>query len=269
MTFGVAGGGRVSGSFVARLPRLASQLGPVAAQSYRLASRIANSIGAGYAVRRYEDLNDSALILICAPAHGVGPIVSALAKALECRGKTILLCEGGGDSRQLACLQSRGAAVGSIDIIPGFDGQRFVAEGDKVAVREARRLVSQLGGRVEEIMTAKLGLYAAAVSFGGALISPLMQASLLCLQEAGMPKDSALKVVEALLRSSLRAYVYAGKRSWSGPLADGDQAAIRRELEALTAWDPELAKHYREAASLGFGLFGERAGLKNLDSIKK
>ena len=46
MTFAVAGGGRVSASFVARLPRLAAELGPVAAQSYRLASRIVNSIGA-------------------------------------------------------------------------------------------------------------------------------------------------------------------------------------------------------------------------------
>ena len=63
MTFAVAGGGRVSGSFVTRLPGLESALGPVAAQSYRLASRIVNSIGAGHAVRAYQDLNDSTLIL--------------------------------------------------------------------------------------------------------------------------------------------------------------------------------------------------------------
>src|SRR5438270_9950714 len=105
MSFGVAGGGRVSNSFVSRLPRLASQLGPVAAQSYRLASRIVNSIGAGYPVRRYEDLNDSALILICAPAKAVGPIVTALARAIERRGETILLCGAGIDSRHLGSLQ--------------------------------------------------------------------------------------------------------------------------------------------------------------------
>src|SRR5439155_15348581 len=123
MTFAVAGGGRVSGSFVARLPRLASQLGPVAAQSYRLASRIVNSIGAGHAVRRYEDLNDSALILICAPAQSVVPIVSALADALECRGKVFLLCEDGADSRQLTALKSKGAKVGSIQVMRGFEGR--------------------------------------------------------------------------------------------------------------------------------------------------
>ncbi len=256
MTFAVAGGGRVSGSFVARLPRLASDLGPVAAQSFRLASRIANSLGAGHAVRRYEDLNDTALILICAPAQGVGPIVSALAKAVKCRGKVILVCEGGADSQQLTCLKSEGAAVGSVHVIPGFEGRRFVVEGDRAAVREAKRLVGQLGGRVEEVSAAKLNVYAAGLSFGGGLFTPMMEASLLCLQDAGMPKTSAMKVVEALFQSSLRAYVYAGKRSWSGPLADGDRAAVRKEIDALKAFNPLLARHYREAATVALQLLG-------------
>ena len=99
MTFAVIGGGRVSGSFVARLPRLGSDLGPVAAQSYRQSSRIVNSIGAGQAVTGYEDLDGSALILICAPAKAVGQIVSALADAIDGRGKILLLCDSGADSR--------------------------------------------------------------------------------------------------------------------------------------------------------------------------
>src|SRR5262245_3160313 len=261
MTFAVAGGGRVSGSFVARLPRLGSELGPVAAQSYRQASRIANSIGAGHAVKRYEDLDGSALILICAPSKDVGQIVSALAEAIDCRGKILLLCESGADSRQLACLKSRGAKVGSIELIPGFEGRRFAVEGDAAAVRAAKRLGGQLGGRVEEVSAAKLDVYAAGLSFGGSLFTPLMEASLLCLLEAGMPKPSAMKVVEALFQSTLRAYVYAGKRSWSGPLAAGDRATVRKEIEALAASNPILARHYRDAATLGLQLLGRKGDL--------
>src|SRR5260370_7270627 len=99
MTFAVAGGGRVSGSFVARLPDLANALGPVAAQSYRLASRIVNSIGAGRAVRTYGELNAATLILICAPVRGVEQIASALSGPLGCPGKIFLLCEGRAASR--------------------------------------------------------------------------------------------------------------------------------------------------------------------------
>jgi predicted short-subunit dehydrogenase-like oxidoreductase (DUF2520 family) len=116
--------------------------------------------------------------------------------------------------------------------------------------------VTQIGGRVEEVNSARLEVYAAALSFGGGLFTPLMEASLLCLQEAGMPKASAMRVVEALFQSSLRAYMYAGKRSWSGPLADGDRAAVRKEIEALAAFCPKLAPHYREAATFALKLLG-------------
>ena len=256
MTFAVAGGGRVSASFVARLPGLESALGPVAAQSYRLASRIVNSIGAGRAVPTYKDLNDSTLILICAPVRGVAAIVSALADALECKGKIILLCEGGADSRVMARLREQGAAVGSLQSIPASDGNRFVAEGDAAAMRDAKRLIRKLGSRLEEISTAKIAEYAAALSFGTSLFTPLLEASLQCLLDAGMTKASAMKVAEGLFQNSLRGYLYAGKRSWTGPLASGDRAAVREEIEALAASRPVLARLYRESANLAMELLG-------------
>lgn len=256
MTFAVAGGGRVTGTFIARLPRLASELGPVAAQSYRLASRIVNSIRAGHAAKNYDELNESTLILICAPEPGLARIVSGLAESIDCRGKAILLCESGADSQALACLQSRGAKVGSIQPIPGFDGKRFVTEGDAKAVREAKRLVGQIGARVEEVRTVKMAVYSAGLSFGTSLFTPLVEASMLCLQDAGMTKASAVRVATTLFQSSLRGYIYAGKRSWSGPLADRDCAAARRELEALCASKPVLARHYRAVASLALEVLG-------------
>ena len=259
MTFAVAGGGRVSASFVSRLPHLAAELGPVAAQSYRLASRIVNSIGAGHPVREYADLNDSSLILICAPASGVATIVSALAENIECDGKTILLCNDGADSGYLAPLQSRGAAVASIHLIPGFE-KRFVGEGDRRAIREGRNLVKKLGGRLEEINPSKVAVYSAGLSFGTGLVTALMEASMQCFQDAGMTKASAAKVVETIFQSSLRGYIYAGKRSWSGPLAHGDAEAVEREIESLAASKPLLAQHYRETAALARQILGGNNG---------
>jgi len=260
MTFAVAGGGRVSASFVTRLPRLAAELGPVAAQSYRLASRIVNSIGAGRPVRRYADLGSAPLILICTPASGVAAVVAALAGAIDCEGKIILLCDAGADSGHLAPLRSRGAAAGSIHVIPGFDGRRFAVEGDRTAVREAKNLVRKIGGRVEEIESAKMATYAAGLSFGTSLFTPLMEASLQCFLDAGMTKTSALKVVEAVFQNSLRGYVYAGKRSWSGPLADGNLEAAQLEIQSLSGSNPLLAEHYRSVASLAQKLLGGQNG---------
>jgi predicted short-subunit dehydrogenase-like oxidoreductase (DUF2520 family) len=205
-------------------------------------------------VPTYANLNGSPLILICVPPSGVASIVSALAEALACEGKTILLCEGGADSRQLAQLRSKGASVGSLQSIPGFDGRRFVAEGDRSAMLEAKRLITRLGARVEQISSSKIAVYAAGLTFGASLITPLLEASLQCLLDAGMTKSSAMKVVDGLCQNALRGYLYAGKRSWSGPLAAGDQAAARREWEALSTSRPLLARLYRESASVAVEL---------------
>jgi predicted short-subunit dehydrogenase-like oxidoreductase (DUF2520 family) len=256
VNFGLAGSGRVNGSFVSRLPGLGRLLGPVAAQSYRLASRIVNSIGAGRAVRSYGELNASTLILICAPVQAVEQIVSELADALDCPSKIVLLCEGGVGSGPLARLRDRGASVGSLQSVPGFDGDRFVAEGDRTAILAAKRLVRRLGGRLDQIDTGKIALYAAALSFGSSLYSPLLEASLQCLEEAGMAKNSAMKVVEALFQNSLRGYLYAGKRSWNGPLAAGDRAAVEQEMEALGVSKPVLKRLYSETAALAVELLG-------------
>lgn len=256
MNFGLAGSGRVNGSFVSRLPGLARSLGPVAAQSYRLASRIVNSIGAGRAVRTYGELNSATLILICAPAAAVEQIVSALSDALDCPSKIVLLCEDGAGSRPLARLRERGASVGSLQSVPGSDGRRFVAEGDRTAILEAKRLVRRLGGRLDQIDTAKIAVYAAGLSFGSSLYTPLLEASLQCLEEAGMTKASAMKVVEGLFQSSLRGYLYAGKRSWTGPLAAGDLDAVEQEIDALGISRPLLKRLYRQTAALAVELLG-------------
>jgi predicted short-subunit dehydrogenase-like oxidoreductase (DUF2520 family) len=261
VTFAVAGGGRVSASFVARIPRLADKLGPVAAQSYRLASRIVNSIGAGRAVPSYAHLNASPLILICAPVPSVAAIVTTLAASIDCAGKRILLCEDGADSSHLSSLRSLGAAVGSIQTIPGFDGRRFVAEGDSLAVRDARALVRNIGGRLEVVDSGKMRLYGAGLSFGTSLCTPLMEASMQCFLDAGMTKASAIKVVEALFQSSARAYAYAGKRSWTGPLARADHAAVQGEIDALAATKPLLAEHYRQTLALALRLLGPSPGM--------
>ena len=60
--------------------------------------------------------------------------------------------------------------MGSLQPIPAFDDKRFVAEGDTIAIREAKRLIGKLGGRVEEINTAKIAEYAAANTLGTAVL---------------------------------------------------------------------------------------------------
>ena len=52
----------------------------------------------------------------------------------------------------------------------------------------------------------------------------------------------------------------AGKKSWSGPLASGDRAAVRRELEALEEANPLLAQFYRDVAAFALAWFKRHPG---------
>lgn len=146
--------------------------------------------------------------------------------------------------------------------IPGFDRWRFVAEGCRPAVRHAMRLAAQLDARVDEVRTSKTGMYKAALSFGSSLFTPLMEAMFVCLLEAGITGTSAARITETIFHRSVRGYAHSGKRSWSGPLAEGDIVEVRKELESLSQSSPVLAKYYREASVFALNHFKRHPALK-------
>ncbi|MGH9657101.1 MAG: DUF2520 domain-containing protein [Bryobacteraceae bacterium] len=253
------GGGRASGTLVSRLPLLPGHLGPVAARSFRLARRFVNSLRAGYAVRHFRDLRSSVRIMIAAPEEQVRPLVAELAPLFDWRRKTVLLCSAGAGSGALERLRARGAATGSLEIAPG--GGRLVAEGDRTALIWARQLARQLDLPLDEVAPHKLGVYRAGVSFASSLVAPLMDSATACLCEAGVSRNVAMKMMEASILDALRGYLYSGRKSWRGPVADGDRAKVLHELEALVASDPSMAKHYRWASLLALERMGRHPDL--------
>jgi predicted short-subunit dehydrogenase-like oxidoreductase (DUF2520 family) len=248
MHFALFGAGPVSKSFVARLPRLSQRVGPVAAAEFRVASRIVNALGAGHAVKDFREFEHARLILICTPDAMLNAALAHLrASGIVWRQKVVLACDSGLDSSPLASLRELGAAVGSVQTIEGL-GNRFVAEGDRAAVRDAKRLVRELGGSLLELDSQRMAHFAAAVSLASSLFTPLIAACTECLTAAsGDPRESA-RLTEELLLKSVRAYGHAARKSWNGPLARGDAAAVLREWSALAETDPVLARYYRDAA---------------------
>ncbi|MEK7409576.1 MAG: DUF2520 domain-containing protein [Acidobacteriota bacterium] len=243
------GAGQLSRSFVTKLPGLPGQLGPVIAPSFRLASRLVNSIRAGHPAQKYEDLHGCRSVLIAVPEALLPEVVSRMAAAgMEWRRKVVLLCDSPLDSSELAPLAARGANTGSLTPMHGF-AQRFVVEGHREAVKEARRLIHDPQARLFEIQRARKGLYLAALSFATGLFTPLADAALQCLRAAGLSRAAAESVAEDLFHKTLRAYLHAGRKAWSGPLA------VQRELEALEDLERPLAQYYRACVAAAFQRF--------------
>src|SRR5258708_37381118 len=93
------GAGKLSGSPVSEFWRLSDRLGPVKAPSFRLASRIANSLRAGHPVRNYAEFDSCRLILVSVPDAILPAVVGEIASANICwRNKSIVLCSASLDS---------------------------------------------------------------------------------------------------------------------------------------------------------------------------
>ena len=94
--YGVMGGGAVNRSIIGRLPSKTRVLGPVAAVSYRVASRIANLLKAGEAVRSADDLDAVRVILFHAPPDQEAALLAILKAAkIHWYGKSLILCDCG------------------------------------------------------------------------------------------------------------------------------------------------------------------------------
>ena len=130
---GLIGTGNLTDSPLTRFWWLSERLGPVKSASYRVASRIANMLQAGHPVKDYAEFETCDLILVCVPEDTVSQVVSEMVSSgISWADKAVVLCSTWLDSGELRELSARGASVGSISPIPGFDDERYLVEGDPI-----------------------------------------------------------------------------------------------------------------------------------------
>lgn len=240
---------------LARVPDLARDLGPVASSSIRIAGRIVNSLHGGHAVTDLSTFDSAEVILVCAPDTGLDRIAKLLTDApLDWPRKTILFIESRTSSLEYPQFQHRGAAVGSLNPIDGIAGS-FVAEGSPDALREARRLVKKLGGKCFEVALDQIRFFEAARTISTSLLTPLIDTCVECLQTAGVDRATAARLAEVLFARTLRSYMHAGRRGWSGAVAENNRAAVNREYQAMKQVNPLRAEYFRQSAEFAFELY--------------
>lgn len=248
---GLLAAGPVSRNGVARLPAVRNKLGPVKAPSFRVARRMVNTWRSGYAVREYQELENSRVLLIDVPADELEQTVNDLVQsAWDWHARTVLLWSGERDSSALAALAALGAETGSVHVVPGFEGKRLTAEGSRAAVREVKRLFVKDGWRVMELEAGRKPLYRAGLSFVDLLPISLLQASVDTLMDAGLSYVEAVDIGVAQMQRALRSYVSTGRRAWPAAAAMEGEAA-----DQLAAYRPKLAEFYRTSLEHGISVF--------------
>jgi predicted short-subunit dehydrogenase-like oxidoreductase (DUF2520 family) len=260
MKLGLVAGGAVAKDCVATL-RLAGKVGPIAAVSYRVASRIANSVRVGYPIKSYGALEGCDAIVLAVPDRAIRQAVLGLRDSgVSWDRVAAVLYSARCDSAELHELQRLGAGAASLRPVGAADG-RFLVEGDAAAVRLARRLVRDAGSRAIEVDSGAAAGYLAAVSFSSTLFTPLIEAAIAALRLAGAPAQDASRLAEMLFERALRAHRHGGRKSWTGPLAAGDKEEVLKEAQALRACDPLLGRYYEVNCAMALEFFGRHPKL--------
>jgi hypothetical protein len=222
------GAGAVDASLIGRL---SGRLGPVAGVSYRVASRIANTLHSGTAVRSADELDAVCVILFHAPAAQMELMAELLRSArIRWMGKSLIFfdCE---DSRAAAAhFKTCGASVAVVRrcAIPG----RVLVEGTPPALTFARGLARTLRMKPVEIATGCEARFEAAITLGSGALTPLINHAAGLLRQCGVRDSEAARLASSLFEHTAREYAHSGKQSWSWHVREPDPEWLVAQIGA-------------------------------------
>jgi predicted short-subunit dehydrogenase-like oxidoreductase (DUF2520 family) len=182
------------------------------------------------------------IVWFCVPDREIASAAKTLSEATDWGGKIALHSSGALSSEELESLRKKGAAVGSVHPLmtfvrgsqPSLKGVPFALEGDAKALRAARGLVLRLRGEPFMIQKRHKEAYHAWGMFSSPLFVALLAAAERVARAAGIPRDEARRRMLPILRQTLANYEQIGAgASFSGPLARGDVATIKKHLHVL------------------------------------
>lgn len=205
-----------------------------------LAQRLATKVGAGAATK---PLGVAArLVWFCVPDSAIAVVARSFAAQVEWKGRIAVHSSGALGSDELAALRRRGAAVASVHPLmtfvrrsrPSLRGVPFAIEGDAAAVRVARRVVGDLGGRAYSIRKKEKAAYHAWGTFASPLFTALLATTEEVATRAGVSRKAARQRMIPILLQTLANYASFGAAgAFSGPIVRGDVDTVKRHLRVL------------------------------------
>jgi predicted short-subunit dehydrogenase-like oxidoreductase (DUF2520 family) len=240
----IVGPGNLGSALAARLHDAGYQVreivSPESRSSQKKGRALARAVGARFAAVSRAGLETN--VWLCVPDREISSAARVLAPQTEWEGKVALHSSGALASDELEVLRRRGASVASLHPLmtfvsgstPALVGVPFAVEGDRAAVRLARRIVRDLKGELFTIAKQKKSAYHA----WGAFTSPLLLAALVTAEQvakiAGIDRKTARRRMLPIVRQTIENYVRNGPaRAFSGPLIRGDAETVLKHLKAL------------------------------------
>lgn len=257
-TLNIIGSGRV-GRACGRLWTRARvfEIQDVLTRSQRSAAEAVEFIGAGHAVAGLADMRESDVWMIATRDDAIKASCDTLAATDKITPDDIVFhVSGATPSSALQSAASRGALTASVHPIKTFPDaelavQRFPgtfcgAEGHPDALRVLKPAFESIGATVFEIAAELKPIYHAGGVFSCNYLAALIETALRAHEKAGIPRAASLKALEPLVRETVDAIFDKGPaRALTGPIARGDIATVKHQLEIVEDWDAGMGALYR------------------------
>ncbi|HEY2460827.1 MAG TPA: DUF2520 domain-containing protein [Candidatus Acidoferrum sp.] len=279
-TLSIVGAGRVARALGRRLQESGWKIGAVAARSEASARRAVRFIGAGAALSNISrGILATQVILVAVPDDAIAGVAAELARvgAEELRRKVVLHTSGALDSNVLQPLREFGAVVASMHPlqtfsgvrVPPLEGKTFAIEGDRLAVRTARKIVRTLGGAPARIDPRNKLLYHAAGTIAAGHALTVVESATQLLMAVGMKRGEAMRALLPMTRQVLENYEHLGPRAaWTGPLSRGDHGVVAAHSAALGKVSPQFREAYDAMNRLALHVLSLRSA-KPIESPEK
>lgn len=241
--------------------RLADAGWPVRALSCRTiesARAAASFIGQG---APYDDAPKAAkegdVVLLAVPDDRIQEVAESLARWGSLRKGAVLIhvsggrpaaamsmCrEGGVHVASMHPLQTFASAEAAVDLL---SGALFACEGDEEALPVVREIVEVLGGRYVAIDGEKKALYHAGAVMACNYLVTLVAGAAELFEEAGIPRDEAVRALAPLLRGTVANLEKVGlPMALTGPIARGDADTVEIHAREIARARPDLLPLYQ------------------------
>jgi len=228
--------------------------------------RAVEFVGAGRASEDYEQLEPADLVMISAPDDAIPRCCEQLARTEVLQsGAIVFHCSGPLPSTVLEPARKRNAWIASAHpvksfaephvAIETFAGTFCALEGDPQACEVLRDALQRCGAIPFSVAPESKMIYHAATVFVCNYLTALMEVGLRCFEKAGVPRETAVKVAEPLVRETVENVVKLGPiRALTGPIARGEVSVVAQQTAALGQWDAHIRGLYQALGRVALDL---------------
>ena len=249
----IIGTGRLGTALAVALARRGYRIRSLVARRAQKARRAAGLLDADVqvlAAKQLRELEPADLFLITVPDDQIVSVAAELSRLELERKTTALHTSGALSAGVLAPLREKGWHTGSVHpLISVSDGDAALSggfwsvEGDATALRLARTIVKDLGGKSFSIRSEDKPLYHAAAVMTSGNVVALFDVALEMLVQCGLTRKMAHTILLPLLTSTVQSLATKDpSAALTGTFSRGDIETVKRHLAALDRKDLAVAR---------------------------